>query len=81
MVTPKLEKRLFALRALGTIGGNLAKAPLEKASHDSHPLVRWESILAMEKVDRDDWLALLKEALSDPSEEVRNKARAIIGQQ
>ena len=80
LITPKLEKRLFAIRVLSAIGGNMAKTPVEKAFHDPHPLVRWESILAMEEVDKDGWSALLKEALNDPSEEVRNKAKAIIGQ-
>ena len=78
LITPKLDKRLFAVRALGAIGGNLVKAPIEKAGHDPHPLVRWESIAAMEKVDRDSWSALLRAALSDPSEEIQNKARAAI---
>ena len=81
LVTPKLEKRLFAIKALGAIGGDVARGPIEKAFHDSHPLVRWESILAMEKVDKEGWLALLKQAVSDPSEEIRNRARAIMGQQ
>lgn len=78
LITPKVEKRLFAVRALGTIGGDTAKAAIEKAFHDSHPLVRWESILAMEKVDKDGWLALLKEALNDESQEVKDKARATL---
>ena len=80
LIAPALEKRLFAVRALGTIGGDMAKNHIEKAFHDSHPLVRLESIMAMEKVDKDSWLALLEEAVNDVSQEVKKKARAAISQ-
>lgn len=74
LITPKLEKRLFAVRALGAIGGSAAGEHIEKAFRDPHPLVRWESLLAMEKVDKDAWQKLLKEALNDANQEVKDKA-------
>ena len=78
LVTPKLDKRLFAVKALGALSATLAKGSLEKAFHDPHPLVRWESIKAMEQVDKEGWLALLKEATHDSDEMVSKRAKALL---
>ena len=78
LITPKLEKRIFAVRALGAIGGDAAAGNIEKAFRDAHPLVRWESLLAMEKVNRDTWQTLLKEASNDASPELSRKAGAAL---
>ncbi|MDY6893149.1 MAG: HEAT repeat domain-containing protein [Chloroflexota bacterium] len=78
LVTPKLEKRLFAVKALGALSPTLAKTSIEKAFHDPHPLVRWESIKAMEQIDKAGWITLLKEAASDSDEGVRKKANVLL---
>lgn len=78
LITPKLEKRLFAVRALGAIGGDAAAGHIEKAFRDPHPMVRWESLLAMAKVNKDAWQTLLREASNDASPELSRKAGAIL---
>ena len=47
MLTPKLEKRWYAIQALGAIGVDVSKTLAEKAFHDAHPLIRWASVEVM----------------------------------
>ena len=78
LITPKLEKRLYAIRALEALGDESAKSLLESALQDPHPLVRWQSIATLEKVNGDLWIRSLEKALEDQSEEVRSRARATL---
>ena len=73
--TPKLNKRLHAIKALATIGGQEVITPLEKAFQDTQPLIRWACIEAMELVDQDCYIDLLNKALNDPDDELREKAK------
>ncbi|MDD5039135.1 MAG: HEAT repeat domain-containing protein, partial [Dehalococcoidales bacterium] len=78
ILTPKLDKRWHAIQALGAIGGNHAKALIEKAFHDAHPRLRWTSLETMREVDEDGYKDLLKEALNDSDEQIRAKAKALL---
>jgi predicted metal-dependent enzyme (double-stranded beta helix superfamily) len=78
LMTPKLDKRWHAIHALGAIGSSNSMSLLEKAFHDTHPLIRWTSIEVMREIDRDAYHDLLKAALRDPDEEVRAKAKALL---
>lgn len=80
LLTPKLDKRRHAIRALGAIGGDTSRTLIKKSFHDAHPLLRWASVEVMEEVDKDDYIELVREALNDPSEEVREKAKKVLGE-
>ncbi|MDY6833782.1 MAG: HEAT repeat domain-containing protein [Chloroflexota bacterium] len=78
LITPKLEKRLYAIRALEALGDEWAKSLLESALQDPHPLVRWQSIATLEKIDKDLWIYSLEKAMEDQSDEVRSRARVTL---
>lgn len=78
VLTPRADKRWYAVQALGTIGGDYSKTLIEKASHDGHPRIRWTSIETMKEVDEDGYKDLLKEALKDSNEEIRKKAKGLL---
>jgi predicted metal-dependent enzyme (double-stranded beta helix superfamily) len=73
--TPRLEKRLLAVRSLGEIGHAVGRDTLERTAEDEYPMVRWESIMSMESIDSDLYLTLLRRALEDPSRRLRARAR------
>lgn len=73
--TPRLEKRLLAVRALGDIGHEVAIDTLVRTARDDYPMVRWESIASTEKLDADLHIKLLKDALEDQSRRLRARAR------
>ncbi|MDY6912426.1 MAG: HEAT repeat domain-containing protein [Chloroflexota bacterium] len=78
LITPKVEKRLYAVRALGAIGGNDALNTLQHSFCDQNPLVRWESVLSMKQIDTEAGSNLMQAALEDEDEWVQEKARAAL---
>lgn len=73
--TPRLEKRLLAVRALGDIRHEATRDTLERTAADEYPMVRWESISSLEKIDPQLHLKLLRRALEDPSRRLRARAQ------
>jgi hypothetical protein len=78
MCTPTLDKTLFAVRALGALGGESAKAALEAVLGNRYPLARWEGLIALERIDPELGRALIERAANDESEELRVRARAYL---
>jgi len=75
LCTPRLEKSLLAAKALGVLGGKSAKAALEGGLESRYPLVRWEALMALERIDPELANTLIEKAVHDESEEVRARAR------
>ena len=82
MCTPRLTKTIFAVQALGALGGEQSAGYLEMAVRHHYPLARWESLLALARVDRDRGLTLMRRLLSDEEDEnVRSKIRSFLNEQ
>ncbi|MFC2034385.1 HEAT repeat domain-containing protein [Chloroflexota bacterium] len=74
--TPRLDKRLHAIKALAAIGGDTAVTYLEKAFQDKQPLIRWNCIETMKDIDHERHIDLLKKALNDSDEDLRGKVKS-----
>jgi len=78
--TPKLNKRIHAIRALAAIGGEEVVEPLEKAFQDVQPLIRLTAIEAMKTINNECYVDLLHKALSDPDDEIRVIAKRMLSE-
>ncbi len=79
--TPRLTKTIFAVQALGALGNEQSVGYLEAALQNRYSLVRWESLLALVRIDHDRGLALMRRALGDVEDQnVRGKIRAFLNE-
>lgn len=78
LCTPRLEKSLLAAKALGALGGESAKAALERGLESRYPLLRWETLVVLMQIEPDLGNTLMEKAAHDESDEVRARARAYL---
>lgn len=81
LCTPRLTKTIFAVQALGALGGEESVGYLEAALTNRYSLVRWESLLALAGIDHDRCLTLMRRLLSEEEDEtVRRKIRSFLNE-